>query len=1079
MVFFIIRPLIYLLKFKNGINNKDASLLIGKHFPDISDKLLNLLELSDTNVLSNELLIASIEQRSNSLSVFNFSNAINFKGNLKYLKYIFIPLTIVLLIWLSGSLSSFFNSYNRVINYDLAFEKPAPFNFNLLDNQLKAIKNDDYTISVGINGKILPDEVSVMINGENFLMTKNNEIFEYTIKSVQEDILFNFIANDYTSNSYKLNVLKTPFITTFYLELNYPDYTNKKTELISGTGNATLLEGTKVSLKLNTLYTDVVFLETKDSIYSFNKDNDSFLMSTYIFNNIDYSITTSNKDVKNFESLDYNFTVIKDEFPQIEVEEVIDSLTTNQFYYNGIVSDDYAVTNLKLICYESDNIENRQEISLLNSTNTIEKFYYTFPSGLNIDSNKNYNYYFVVTDNDALHKGKTSKSKMFNSFILNDNQIRNKNLEQQNNILSELDKSVENLKEQSKSLKKLTDQHKEKKSLSFNDKNKVNSFLNKQKIQEAQMQEFSKLLKENLKKGSADAKLNKLLQERLERQELKAEKNKKFLEELKKIADKLTKEELTKKLDEIARKQKGSERNLEQLLELTKRYYIKEALSQLAKDLKDLAKEQNQLSDNEMINKFSESKQDSLNKQFNKLSEKFNELLKDNGGLNKPLKIHNNTDEYKKIKKEQAEAKSNLSKDINASKAKKSNTTKNIQNSISKKIDELSKQLESSSSDSSSSTVTENANVLRQILDNLIDFTFKQEQLINSLDINEGTFDNQSFTIKKQQNLKALFEHIDDSLFALSLRVPEISEKINKEVVEIYYNVDKTIDNLTESRIYQSVSYQKYTLNSGNSLSALLADILDNMNESTKIGQGSGQNGDFQLPDIIKSQRGISDKMKNSGQGKPKSSSESGKNGNSGESGNDGKKGNKDINSNSEGNNGGESNSKIIPKSQNNSEGKGKSGSNLSSGNGNSNLTESELKELYDIYKQQEELKNHLEDQLKNIINGSDRKLASKLIQQMNEFQDNLLENGITKSTIEKANIIEYQLIKLEGAALKQGEIKERESNVFQNSFKNPLLSIPELLKNNENENEILNRQVLPLQQNYQNKLKNYFKNND
>ncbi len=62
------------------------------------------------------------------------------------------------------------------------------------------------------------------------------------------------------------------------------------------------------------------------------------------------------------------------------------------------------------------------------------------------------------------------------------------------------------------------------------------------------MQKFSKELRENLEEGDKDDKLNQLFRERLERQELEARKNEKLLDELNKVADKINKEDLAKRL---------------------------------------------------------------------------------------------------------------------------------------------------------------------------------------------------------------------------------------------------------------------------------------------------------------------------------------------------------------------------------------------------------------------------------------------------------------------------------------------------------------------------------------------------
>ena len=106
---YIFTPLLYLFKIKGGISNKQASVLIGKHFPDIDDKLYNLLELAEDKEKS-ELLLASIEQRSESLKPIPFVKAVDFKENLKYVKYVGIPLVLFGLVWIGGDIKDFFTS---------------------------------------------------------------------------------------------------------------------------------------------------------------------------------------------------------------------------------------------------------------------------------------------------------------------------------------------------------------------------------------------------------------------------------------------------------------------------------------------------------------------------------------------------------------------------------------------------------------------------------------------------------------------------------------------------------------------------------------------------------------------------------------------------------------------------------------------------------------------------------------------------------------------------------------------------------------------------------------------------------
>ncbi len=111
-------PLVYLLRLKKGITPKEASRIIGQHFPEVGDKLYNLFDLAESKE-KTELLQASIDQRSQKLSPIPFQKAVDLRENVKYLKYLAIPLIIVGMIYVTGNLREFIGSYQRVVNYDL------------------------------------------------------------------------------------------------------------------------------------------------------------------------------------------------------------------------------------------------------------------------------------------------------------------------------------------------------------------------------------------------------------------------------------------------------------------------------------------------------------------------------------------------------------------------------------------------------------------------------------------------------------------------------------------------------------------------------------------------------------------------------------------------------------------------------------------------------------------------------------------------------------------------------------------------------------------------------------------------
>ncbi|MBU3026709.1 cell envelope integrity protein TolA [Zobellia galactanivorans] len=1081
---YILTPLFYLFRLKRGMDKKEASVLIGKHFPEVGDKLYNLIELGEDKDRS-ELLLASIEQRSQQMGVVPFTKAVDFRENLKYLKYLGIPLLVILIMWLTGNLRPFFGSADRVVNYNMAYEPPAPFSFHLLSNDLSVLDTESLTIEVMTKGEVRPEMVYIEIDGKQSVLQEFGGRYQYTFDAPVGDMSFAFTANGVRSREYTLKVLRTPTVQDFEVNLQYPSYLNMPPETLKSTGNATFPEGTRVTWKVIGKNTESIRLLTKDTVQDFTMSKQFFTLSKSIYRDLAYEITTSNSNVSDYERLGYKFKVIRDAYPTIKVQQIRDSLNPNVAYYVGEASDDYRLSKVRLVCYSTSQPEDRQSIAISTPETNFDQFYYTFPSGLDLKPGVDYSFYFEATDNDAIHKGKSSKSQVFSLALLDEAQLKNKELESQQTIINNLDKSLNKFKEQKTELKELNENQKEKNQLNFNDKNQIKDFLRKQQLQENQMQKFSKQLKENLNKGDKDDKLNQLLQERLERQEMEAKKNEKLLEELNKVADKIDKQSLAKKLEELGKKQQNSERNLEQLLELTKRYYVTEKADQLGRELEKLAEEQEKEAQKKAEAKSLEE-QEKLNQKFSELGKELEELEKDNQDLKKPMSIEMDQQKKEAVEKDQEEAKDaleKLEKERQSGEPKESGekATKK-QKSAAQKMKEMSEALSKAAAGGGGSSITEDAEMLRQILDNLVTFSFKQERLYENLeevDANTSQFSN---SIRKQQELRDLFEHVDDSLFALSLRRAELSEFVNEQITEVYYNIDKTLESVAENQIYQGVSYQKYVLTASNSLADFLARILDNMQESMMSGKGQGEGEEFQLPDIIKGQQELKEKMEGmgkEGQGKPSEGQGQGQKGKGQGQQGEGKEGEGQKKGEGQGGDQGDPKGKGQGKNGEGENG-GKSGANGGQGSGNSNqVSEEELKEIYEIYKTQQMLREKLEQQLKDMMNSGDRKLGQKLVKQMEDFENDLLENGVTQRSLSKINNIQYEMLKLENATLKQGKKSERESNTNTNQFKNPITSKPSVLENYRDEIEILNRQALPLRHNFQNKVKEYFKSND
>lgn len=1051
---FIFFPLFKLFKLQKGINYKEASTIIGNHFSEIGDKLTNFIQLSQDNNTS-ELLEASIEQKANALQPIPFGKAINLGNNKKYLPLAIIPILFFAFFYLSGNSNFISQSFNRVVHFKQQFLPPAPFRFELLNKNLQTEQNKDFRLRVRTIGTIVPETAMIFIGNESYFMEiKKAGEFEFIISKPTENVTFHIESNEILSIDYQLNVITVPSIANFEMVLNFPNYLNKKSEIVKGIGNAIIPEGTQVTWKMNTLATQNVDWVNENTTSAFVKENNRFLLSKTIFQNLDYTILTSNAKVKNYEKLNYQISVIKDRFPTINVNNAPDSLKLNKDFVLGQVSDDYGLSKLQVVYYPKNNPNAIKRSIISVKKEAYDQFVFSFPGSIEVESGVVYEYFFEIFDNDALHNYKSTRSSVFSNRIATESEKEDEILQQQNDNINSLAKSLKAQDKQLSELDKLQKMGKEKENLDYKDQQKVNDFIQRQKKQDEMMKEFSEKMKDNLDQFKSEKKDEKkeLLEDRLEKTKQELEKNKKLLEELQKLNDKIGKEELFEKMEKFQQASKNQTKSLEQLVELTKRYYVEKKAEQIKEKLDKLADKQEKLSEKNDQN--NPESQEEINKEFDKIQEELDELQKENLGLKKPLDLPNTEDKEKSIDEDLKDAKDQLQKE-------QKQKAKTKQKSASKKMKQMSEKIGEEMSMGGMEQMEEDVAMLRQILDNLLAYSFSQEDVMKQFKNLKRGVPSFNKYLKTQQDLKLQFKHVDDSLFAMSLRNPKIAEDITKEIGNVQYNVDKALETLADANIPKGNSYQQYAVSSSNKLADLLSDILSGMQSQMKMsasGSGKpkpGQGQGMQLPDIIKKQEGLGDKVKK-GMKKGEKPGE-GQEGGQGEKESQGENGQKSGDSKNGKSSGGKQ------------QGGQKEGENGEDGEGNA-------KAIMEIYKEQQQLREALDRELKKQGIGGTGQSA---LDQMKQIEKQLLNKGFNNETLQKILNLKYELIKLDKAIQQQGEDKKRQSETNTKEFNNQATALPVKLQEYLNSIEILNRQSLPLRSNFNQRVQNYFKSND
>ncbi|MFN8116090.1 MAG: DUF4175 family protein [Bacteroidia bacterium] len=927
---YIAIPILKLNKLGEVISYDEAANIVGKHFSNINDKLLNTLQLqrNSGSILSPELLTASINQKMEELKPIPFTSAIDISENKKYLKFALPPIALMLLVLVIKP-SIIKDGTERIVYHQTYFEKAAPFQFSISNKSLEAIQQQDYVLELKLNGNEIPNEVFINVDGIDHKMEKvDNVNFTYTFKNVQKNADFVFIAAGFNSKSYELSVLPKPMLMKFDVQLTYPAYLNKKNETVSNVGDMQLPQGTKMQWVFHTKNTDNIYLNFADTLVDISRSSeDEFSFSKRMMQSTSYSIKTMNHFLKqNPDSVNYTINVVPDQVPLIDVSEKTDSLNPKNIYFSGTIKDDYGFTRLafKYTHYTQDStgksvVKNGEQIMGVNKQQITQPYYYFFDaSRFNLLPGDKIEYYFEIWDNDGVSGAKSAKTQtlLFKAPTIDEmNEATDKN---NSEIKKDLDDGIKKAKDLQKDINELSKKLTEKKQMGYDEKKKLEDILKKQNELKNKIEETKQENQLNNQQQQENQQLDESLLEKQKQLEqlfenIMTPEMKKLFDELNKLMEKLDKNQVQQKLEELKLSNKDMEKELDRTLEAFKQMEVEQKLQQAIDKLDELKNKQDALKketdgnkensdkkddkqkpdDNKSDNKDSKSdnkdnkqqdskdkdiksdsnnkdqknnnskdlekKQDELNKQFDELKKDLKEMQEKNAALEQPNEIPKTDEKQNEISKEMQ----NSSEQLNQN--NKKNASKS-QKQASDKMQEMQEMMQKAMDSMQQEQQEEDMQSVRQILENLLNLSFAQEDLMTQL--SKLRTDNPQY-LKITQTQKKLQDDskiIEDSLLALSKRQPAISATVNREISAINMNMGKAVNELAERQQSNAQMRMQYSMTSVNNLALLLNEALEQMQKQAKESKESKPgNGNCKKPG--KGQKPSSSSKP--GQGKP------------------------------------------------------------------------------------------------------------------------------------------------------------------------------------------------------------------
>ncbi len=874
MVGWIILPLFRMARLGKRIGYDQAARIIGRHFPQINDRLLNMLQLRGQQSMDREsqaLLEAAIEQNARTILVFPIHRAVDFSVNRRFLPYL-LPLALIFILILVWQPRVFLDASERMLAPTTVFEKPAPFRFLVSPNPLRAVRGEDLRIQVRTVGKKRPMDMILDIRGEQIAMIPDSQGFHYTFRQVGESMDFRLLGSGYYSGIYRLEVVSRPVFSDLSLDLEFPAHTRRPAESQTALTDLQVPEGTRWKLRFRAQHADRVGWNSgqggplpiveKGGYY---QDQGQFLQDSI------WVLQMDNLRHGLKEAYPMEVRVIRDQYPQLEVRDFRDSLSGKQILIKGTAGDDYGLSRGEWVYEvygEGPRPLKTERRPLALHPGLVSPFdYYVDLDELSLESGQKLIFYVEVWDNDGVRGPKSTRSAAMSYHMLDAAQLDSAIQENSQRAGASLSEGARQNQEMKQGLESLSTELLQSSRMEWEQQQSLETLARiqeqiranlekarrhlEEQIQQTRQREYSEDLSE--KQKQVKAQLDELIDK-----ELAAK-----MERLQELMKHLQKDQAFEAMEEMKQENRLFEMNMERIQELLAQLEQQFRLEELGRRLEDLADRQEKLRDQpaadprEIQEKQAaqEGLREELEKALNEELGRAREAAKEREDFRQEEQLSGTREKGDQAGEQMKEATEKLGKgDPKGAAPAQSKASENLR--------QMAASLQSMAAGMDAQQIQIDIQATRMILSNLIRVSFDQEDLMAEVRKTPVSSPRYLDNMKKQNRLRQQSRMIQDSLFELSKRVAQLAPTVNKETRELEFSLSASVSQLEERNLAEAMKHQQYAMMHTNNLALMLNELLSNLLQMQAQAQNQpGSAGACSKPGGKKPQVGAGDQL--------------------------------------------------------------------------------------------------------------------------------------------------------------------------------------------------------------------------
>lgn len=258
-VYFLLLPALRLGGVLPGPSEEAVARRIGDHHPEVSDRLVNLLQLVEGrgSEAPDPMVDGAVRMLSEQVQGVDFSDVADYNRARRAARMAALPLA-ALAVFLLAAPSTFLDASKRLLTPGTHYQRPAPYQLVVEPGSLEVARGASLDIVVRARGAQLPRAVVLAVNNleedhvEEITLTADSMgVYRHQIVNVRRSLRYRVSAEPVRTEWYKATVTERPLVRGLQVSLAFPAYTGIPPQRLEpNVGDVTALPGTRVSVEV-------------------------------------------------------------------------------------------------------------------------------------------------------------------------------------------------------------------------------------------------------------------------------------------------------------------------------------------------------------------------------------------------------------------------------------------------------------------------------------------------------------------------------------------------------------------------------------------------------------------------------------------------------------------------------------------------------------------------------------------------------------------------------------------------------------------------------------------------------------